>query len=298
MSISSNLSVAFSSLLIASALVFVEAPVALACSAGGAGSSGVSHGSAMHPGSVTVCVGVQETTPAATIPAGPKPPTGIINKPVPRPVCPTAAQRKQIPSSPDAAERWIKAVCAPSKPLTTRPVPSVAPVTLSPVATTYSSAAVSFKPNPLKATAHPGSKIVAGGTLTLRSNPSLHHRSQLILGRQAEVRFSPAWLGWQFSDGTRIQGVNIKRSFEQAGKYRAWAIASYFVSYRLVGETAWQSVAGQISVLSNVLEIEVSAKIPPAQPKPPELPKPPKPPKLLLVGGECSANPISWGCTP
>jgi hypothetical protein len=108
----------------------------------------------------------------------------------------------------------------------------------------------------------------------------------VVLGRQAEVQFSPAGLGWQFSDGTRIQGVEVKRSFEQTGKYQAWAIANYFVSYRVVGETAWQAVAGQISVLSNVLDLDVSVKIPAV------------PPKLLLVGGECSANPKSWGCLP
>ena len=289
MSIYSNLSVAFSSLLIASALVFVEAPVALACSPGGVGSSGVSHGSAMHPGSVTVCVGVQVTTPAVTTPTAPKPATGITINPVAKPVCPTPAQRKQMPKSPDAAERWVKSVCSTNKPPASRPAPSVAPVILSPVTNTYSSASVSFKPNPLKATVNPRSRIVAGGSFTFKSNPSLHYGSQLILGRQAEVRFSPAWLGWQFSDGTRTQGVDIKRGFDKAGKYQAWAIASYFVSYRLIGETAWQSIAGQISVLSNVLDLDVSVKIPAV---------PPKPPKLLLVGGECSAKPRSWGCMP
>ena len=288
MSISSNLAVVFSSLLITSALVFVEAPVALACSTGGAGSSGVSHGSAMHSGSVTVCVGVQVSTTGATTPTAPKPSTGITIKPVVKPVCPTAAQRKQMPKSPDAAERWIKSVCAPSKPTASKPA-APASVTVTPVATTFSSAAVSFTPNPLSANVYPGSQLTAGDIATFSSNPSLHYGSQLILGRQAEVQFSPAWLGWQFSDGTRIQGVDIKRSFDQAGKYQAWAIANYFVSYRLVGETAWQSVAGQISVLSNVLDLELSVKIPPA---------PPKPPKLLLVGGECSANPSSWGCIP
>lgn len=289
MSITSKLSVAFSSLLITSALVFVEAPVALACSTGGAGSSGVSHGSAMHSGSVTVCVGVQVSTPAAATPTAPKPSTGITIKPVAKPVCPTAAQRKQMPKSPDAAERWIKSVCAPSKPAASKPASPAAPVTITPVATTFSSAAVSFSPNQLSASVYPAAQLVAGDIATFSSNPSLHYGSQLILGRQAEVQFSPAWLGWQFSDGTRIQGVDIKRGFDQAGKYQAWAIASYFVSYRLVGETAWQSVAGQISVLSNVLDLDVSVKVPAV---------PPKPPKLLLVGGECSANPRSWGCVP
>ena len=285
MSITSKLAVTFSSLLITSALVFVEAPVAMACSTGGSGSSGVSHGSAMHSGSVTVCVGVQTNTPAVTTPTAPKPPSGITIKPVAKPVCPTAAQRKQMPKSPDAAERWVKSVCNPSPSSASKPA-SPPPVSFTPAATSFASAAVSFSPNPLKASVYPASQLPAGETFTFGANPSLHYGSQVILGRQAEVQFSPAGLGWQFSDGTRIQGVEVKRSFEQTGKYQAWAIANYFVSYRVVGETAWQAVAGQISVLSNVLDLDVSVKIPAV------------PPKLLLVGGECSANPKSWGCLP
>ena len=288
MSITSKLAVAFSSLLIASALVFVEAPVAMACSTGGSGSSGVSHGSAMHSGSVTVCVGVQTTTPAVTTPTAPKPASGITIKPVAKPVCPTAAQRKQMPKSPDAAERWVKSVCNPSRPTAAKPA-SPPPVSFTPAATNFASAAVSFSPNPLKATVYPAAQLPAGEAFTFSANPSLHYGSQVILGRQAEVQFSPAGLGWQFSDGVRTQGVEIKRSFEQSGKYQAWAIASYFVSYRVVGETAWQAVAGQISVLSNVLDLDVSIKIPAV---------PPTPPKLLLVGGDCSTNPKSWGCLP
>ena len=285
MSITSKLAVTFSSLLITSALVLVEAPVAMACSTGGTGSSGVSHGSAMHSGSVTVCVGVQTTTPAVNTPTAPKPASGITIKPVAKPVCPTAAQRKQMPKSPDAAERWVKSVCNPSPSSASKPA-SPPPVSFTPAATSFASAAVSFSPNPLKASVYPASQLPAGETFTFGANPSLHYGSQVILGRQAEVQFSPAGLGWQFSDGTRIQGVEVKRSFEQTGKYQAWAIANYFVSYRVVGETAWQAVAGQISVLSNVLDLDVSVKIPAV------------PPKLLLVGGECSANPKSWGCLP
>ena len=288
MSITSKLAVTFSSLLITSALVFVEAPVAIACSTGGSGSSGVSHGSAMHSGSVTVCVGIQTTTPALTSTTAPKPPSGITLKPVAKPVCPTAAQRKQMPKSPDAAERWVKSVCNPSQPSASKPA-SPPRVSFTPAASNFASAAVSFSPNPLKAAVYPATQLPAGETFTFSANPSLHYGSQVILGRQAEVQFSPAGLGWQFSDGNRIQGVEIKRSFEQAGKYQAWAIASYFVSYRVVGETTWQAIAGQISVLSNVLDLDVSIKTPTV---------PPTPPKLLLVGGECSTNPKSWGCVP
>ena len=288
MSITSNVAIAISSLFITSALVFVEAPIAMACSPGGTGSSGISHGSAMHAGSVTVCVGVQTTSPAIA-PTAPKPPSGISVKPVAKPVCPTAAQRKQMPKSPDAADRWIKSVCAPTIKTAAKPPAPQAPVNITPVASSFSSAAVSFSPNPLSASVSPGDQLVAGETATFRSNPSLHYGSQMILGRQAEVQFTPAWLGWQFSDASRVQGVYVRRSFEQPGKYQAWAIANYFVSYRVVGESAWQPVAGQISVLSNVLDLDVSRKIPVV---------PPKPPKLLLVGGDCSDNPKSWGCLP
>jgi hypothetical protein len=243
----------------------------------------------MHSGSVTVCVGVQVTTPSATNSAAPKSAPGITIKPAFKPVCPTAAQLKLMPKSPDAAERWIKSVCPPSRPVSSKPVTPKAPVSITPAATTFSSAAVSFSPNPLRASVYPVTQLSSGDTATFSSNPSIHYGSQLVLGRQAEVQFSPAWLGWQFSDGTRIQGVDVRRAFEQAGNYQAWAIASYFVSYRLVGETAWQSVPGQISVLSNVLDLEVLLQTPEVSTKQP---------KLLLVGGECSVNTGSWGCLP
>ncbi len=265
----------------------------MACSPDAASASGVTHGSAMYSGSVTVCVGMQTTYPPPQAPAtAPKPSTGIVVKPVPKPTpCPTAAQKKQMPKSANAAERWVLSLCGPPAKPVAKPVAPVKPdpVTLTPVATTYNSASVSFSPNPLRATVYPGAQFTAGDSLIFISNPSLHFGSQLVLGRQAEVQFSPAWLGWQFSDGPRLQGVEIKRSFDSAGKYQAWAIANYFVSYRIIGESAWVAVPGQISVLSNVIDLDASVKIPQVAPSPK---------KSLLVGGFCTQSPSSWGCIP
>ena len=293
MSITIKLVTAFSSLLIASTLIFVEAPVAMACSPGSASGSGVSHGSTIYSGSVTVCLGVQSTITTPQNPATvTKPSNGISIKPLPKPApCPTAAQKKQMPRSADAAERWLRSICAtPVKPVAKPAVPiKPAPVALTPVATTYNSAAVSFSPNPLRANVYPGTQFSAGDSLSFSSNPSLHFGSQVILGRQAEVQFSPAWLGWQFSDGTRLQGTDITRSFHSAGKYQAWAIANYFVSYRIIGESAWVAVPGQISVLSNVIDLDATQRIPQVTPSPK---------KPLLVGGTCNQSSNNWGCIP
>jgi hypothetical protein len=291
MSITTKLATACSSLFIASALVFMEAPAAMACSPDAASASGVSHGSTIYSGSVTVCVGMHSTNMAPQTPAtAPKPINGLSIKPVPKPAaCPTEAQKKQMPRSADAAERWVLSICgSPAKPAA-KPVAQIkpAPVSLTPIATTYSSAAVSFSPNQLRATVYPGAQFVAGTSLSFSSNPSLHYGSQLVLGRQAEVQFSPAWLGWQFSDGPRLQGVEVKRSFDSAGKYQAWAIANYFVSYRIIGESAWVAVPGQISVLSNVIDLDARQQIPQLTPTPK---------KPLLVGGFCDQRPSSWGC--
>jgi len=293
MSITTKLVTSFSSLFVASALVFIEAPLAMACSPGAASASGVSHGSTMYPGSVTVCIGEQKSNPAQQNPGSvPKPNSAIVVKPLPKPpACPTALQRKQMPKSADAAERWLLSTCGPPAKPAAKPAASnkPTPVTLTPVANSYSSAAVSFSPNSLKATVSPGANSTAGEVLNFRANPSQHYGSQLILGRQAEVQFSPAWSGWQFSDGPRIQGVATKRSFDSAGTYEAWAIVNYFVSYRIVGESAWVAVPGQISVLSNIIKLEVGAKAPVPSPTPK---------KPLLVGGLCSSFSSSWGCSP
>jgi hypothetical protein len=291
MSITIKLVTAFSSLFIASSLVFLEAPVAMACSPNSSSASGVSHGSTIYPGSVTVCLGIQTTNAVPQNPA-PKPGSGISIKPVPKPApCPTAAQKKQMPRSPDAAERWLLSICGtPAKPVAKPAAPiKPTPVALTPVATSYNSAAVSFSPNPLIATVYPGTQFSAGDSLSFRSNPSLHFGSQVILGRQAEVQFSPAWLGWQFSDGLRLQGVDISRSFDSEGTHQAWAIANYFVSYRIIGESAWVAVPGQISVLSNVIDLDASQRIPQLTPSPK---------KPLLVGGSCNQSSSNWGCIP
>jgi hypothetical protein len=44
-----------------------------------------------------------------------------------------------------------------------------------------------------------------------------------------------------------------------AGKYQIQAFVEYEVSYRLLGESAWQAVEGTLLIESNNLEVSVGA---------------------------------------
>jgi hypothetical protein len=109
----------------------------------------------------------------------------------------------------------------------------------------------------------------------------------MILGNQAEVLFTPAFVSWQFSNGSRQLGAVVSRSFDTAGMYQVRASASYFVSYRIVGQTNWTPAAGEIVVTSNLLELEVDGRYPGQNPALRG---------ALLVAGDCLEKPSSFGC--
>jgi len=329
MSFNQKTSVALSSLLIASGLIFFDAPLAMACSSGGSSSSGLSHGSSVGSGSVTVCVGSGSSTPSSTttqtitktvtVPvkvAAPKKapdpapaPVKAVAKPAPAPIaqpvsCPSAAQLASMPKSADAAERWVQSICgtAPKVQSVAKPAPKPAPTpTPAPKTKTktitetviieipgsYSSSAdaVKFYPNPLIISYFPNGVLAISEQAIFVGNPSLHYGSQQVLGRQAEVEFTPRVLSWQFSDGMRPSGNQIQRSFAQAGKYLAVATISYQVRYRLLGETSWQQVSSEVLIQSNTLEVSVGAGAIKGGGQ-----------TALLVGLDCEARPASFGC--
>jgi hypothetical protein len=319
-------SFSFVSVLVATALVGFDAQLAMACSGGGSG-SGLSHGSSLGSGSVTVCVGsstgssgsswTQTTTktvlvkvPAKKTPAPIKVPT-VVAKPVAKPAdvvkpvsCPSPAQLASMPRSADAAERWMAGVCSPPLKVAVAPKPA-APVSSKPkerfetrtITETItfdipgyfytSSDEAEFYPNPLKAVMAPGGVVGIGQLVSFSSNPSSHYGVSQILGKQAQVHFVPVLSGWSFSDGSKAVGADTSRSFQAAGKYRAQAWVSYELSYRLLGETSWQQVAGQLTVDSNALEVLVGAMY---------LKGDQASQGALLVGEDCSGRAKAFGC--
>lgn len=137
-------SFSLASIFLATTLIGFDAQVATACSGGSSSSQGISHGSSLGSGSVTVCVGSGSTSPGTSttqtitktvtvqVPAktqstpkkaaqpAPKP-KEVVAKSAPKPVvpvaavsCPSAAQLASMPRSADAAERWAQSLCSPA----------------------------------------------------------------------------------------------------------------------------------------------------------------------------------------
>jgi len=312
------------SILVAAALVGFDSQVATACSGGGSSSSGLSHGSKLGTGSVTVCVGSSSSSPASSstqtitktvtvpVPPKPKPAPKPVSKPVAKPVsaqtpkpvaqvsCPSASQMASMPRSADAAERWVQSLCSPKPKVVAAPKPSPKPalktktVTITETITletpgnfTSSADAVEFSPNDLVASVFPSKILSIGQLAKFSSNPSSHFGSAIVLGRQAEVHFVPAVSSWQFSDGARLVGVDTQKAFRAAGKYRVQAFVEYQVSYRLVGESAWEAVEGTLLIESNTLEVSVGAF---------NFKADQSTQGALLVGADCIGRMGAFGC--
>lgn len=303
------------SLLLATSLIAFDADKAMACS-GGSGSS-------LGSGSVKVCVGSKTWTPGTskthvitktlTVPVAPKPKPapGIVAKPAlkrpaspsPKPAvvrCPSPAQLASMPRSSDAAERWIQSLCspapkakAPAKPAA-KPKPKTKTVTITELITirtpgfaSTKSDEAEFFPNPLIASVHPAKVLSIGQVAKFSSNAASHFGSALILGIEAQVHFVPQSLIWSFSDGLTQDGSTTERAFGRAGTFLATAEVNYSVRYRLLGESAWESVPGSLSVKSNTLELKVGAS---------NLNSDPVSQGALLVGQDCMGRASAFGC--
>jgi hypothetical protein len=275
------------------------------------GSSGQSSGSSS---TQTITKTVTVKVPVEKKPAPKKAPQ-VVAKPAPKPApkpavvpapvsCPSSAQLASMPRSADAAERWVASVCSPPAKTTAAPKPapqvSAKPkqqfetrtitetITIDIPGSSYSSNdEADFYPNELKAVMAPLKVLGIGQSATFSSNGVAHYGISQILGRQAQVHFVPLGSGWSFSDGMTRSGADTSHSFQSAGKYQVQAWVKYQVSYRLLGETNWQPVAGQLTVDSNVLEVLVGALY---------LKGDEAGQGALLVGSDCLEKTKAFGC--
>lgn len=246
--------------------------------------------------------------------AKPKKKTAV-KKPAPKPVtksqpapkkevetCPTKAQLGSMPRSADAAERWVSNLCnpSPSKPVEAAPkvkskkkqqktkktTTTTTIVSTSP-SRSSNRAEASFTPQPLRSSYRPERVLQIGESATFIAFPTLHIKNQLVLGRRAEVQFTPELVSWKFSDGTKGFGSELVKSFGSKGQFAALANVSYSVSYRILGASSWEKLRGLISVSAAPLQVTVAeSAIAPEDDSS----------DVLLVGQPCTPGKQSFGC--
>lgn len=100
------------------------------------------------------------------------------------------------------------------------------------------------------------SEVEIGEPVGFWVNPGGGNHSGSLFGKQAEIRFWPTLVSWQFSDGQRANGSQVTVSFGDPQQIRASAVVEYRIDYRYPGEP-WVNGAASASLGSNQLTLSV-----------------------------------------
>ena len=134
-----------------------------------------------------------------------------------------------------------------------------------------------FTPNPVGISASANSGMV-GQAFFFSAIASAHSRSAVILGRAAEVSFTPVSYDWGGNTGR-----SYSSSWANPGSYSVSLTVGYAASYSVGG--AWTDAG----VIYSSASVEISvADVPPALATKPVSPR--------LVSGNCISKPSSYRC--
>lgn len=300
--------------LIFSLMGFAPAPSWAGCKNSGGGGSAFNYGSEVAGSSVTICGNTSVVVPARS---------STTTKPAPKPVPKTIAK---LPAKP-VAKPAIKAPPKAAKPLTMadiralirisdvpspkqivvakpKPKPAPKPVVIfkvpakavsvlssTPASARAANGSANFSPDEASAAVSPSSQLTAGELATFHSDPKVHYRLGIVIGRAAEVRFSPVQTSWQFGDGLGGSGAQATHAF-RPGNFDVQVTITYAVSYRFAGQIAWILDPGQIQMPASV-QVSVGDS-PNWSPPEEQLPLAPKLP--YLVSANCLTSASSVGC--
>ena len=162
----------------------------------------------------------------------------------------------------------------------------IPPVTIDDVAT--------FIPTPGRQQMEPDGWTVAGLDTNFYAITGSHIVNGTLLGRAADVRFTPASYLWAYGDGASAtrstpgatwasQGIGefeptpTSHVYEQIGDYTITLDIVFAAEYRFAGGP-WRAVVGTITLPANDLHIRVGTA------------------KTVLVEHDCLANPSGPGC--
>lgn len=159
-------------------------------------------------------------------------------------------------------------------------------ITISDIAT--------FAPTPGRQQMEPDGWTVAGLDTNFYAITGAHVVNGTLLGRPADVRFTPVSYRWAYGDGTSAtkstgggtwaaQGIRefdptpTSHVYEQLGDYTITLSIVFAAEYRFAGGP-WRPVVGTITLPANDLHIRVGTA------------------KTVLVEHDCLANPSGPGC--
>jgi len=225
---------------------------------GGGGNSGAGSGQENGSGSGTDGTGTDNTGP------GPDPLTG------------------DLPGGPPPIVRdWYTINCIPNSPC-------------DPNFVVHISDLVNFVPAPPTTTMEPSGWAVIGLPVNLTAEASPHILSGMLLGYEAQVRFTPLGFRWDYGDGTsatttgggaswaaldlpEFSPTETSHVFRTRGTWTVSVAVEYAADYRFANGL-WQRIGGTLAVSSSPLTaIALDAR-------------------TLLVGGDCQGVPGGPGC--
>jgi hypothetical protein len=152
----------------------------------------------------------------------------------------------------------------------------------------------SFIPTPGRQQMEPDGWTVAGLDTNFYAITQQHVVPGTLLGRPADVRFTPTAFHWNYGDGTaatkptkggtwaalgleEFEPTPTSHVYEQLGDYTITLSITFAAEYRFDG-SAWRAVVGTITLPANDLHLRVGTA------------------KTVLVEDDCLANPSGPGC--
>lgn len=263
-----------------------------ACSA--SSGSSFSHSTQSDETSLTICA--KSTTvsksntpakPSKPAPAKPAPPKPVVSKPVvskpvpPKPVLPKATPKAAPKPAPP---KQVQAAPKPAPKSTPKPSPK--PTVKATQSTTVLTAEARFSPAAAPISASNLSPAL-GEPVEFRALAATHFKTASMLGRLAEVKFTPVEIDWNFGDGTSASGEVIRHTFSHSQTFVVSARVTYSSEYKFSGENTWRS-AGSIAVTDRVV-ISVAGEASGGEPSN-------QSGQVVLVASNCIERPKSFGC--
>ncbi|RNE59043.1 hypothetical protein EEJ31_11585 [Cryobacterium tepidiphilum] len=153
---------------------------------------------------------------------------------------------------------------------------------------------VNFVPEQPTTTMEPEGWAVVGLPVNLVAEASAHTRSGMLLGYEAQVRFTPVRFEWDYGDGTQrststggatwadlglpeFSETPTSHVFDSRGTWTVSVTVEYAADYRFADEP-WQRIGGTLAVSSTPLTaVSLDAR-------------------TVLVGGDCVSAPGGPGC--